>query len=783
MKHLFWTGPRESDIAYTDLMFAGSATFYGQNLDGNASFCSRNDTRIDHNNYSAAASDFILQWQLEQVRNYPDCRFMAYNPNCVYGAPPEIEQRTLCLNDRNLMQELDNKIRFRELFGDIVPLLPAQKLPGSLCDPETLQKQAGFAGVDTFILQQAVSSGGHGTFLLNRQTEGSVRPLRQNDAVYIVSSYVEKNISVNLHAMIYSDEILLFPGSVQVIKQEGIRLLYRGADFFTYLDIAPAIRQGIAAYAKALCRRIQHMGYRGVVGFDVLIDGDKFYFLEINNRFQGSSLPLNRALHDQGLPSLQEMNLAAFAGEEPNGRLQSAVAALSVPYSMFTLIYEHTGIHASYLYQAARKEPRIVQILSDGYDSQQKAADYAYQYTLLLGCNITSLADNDSSVRLHPNLAGVSSSFAEKIQHLNLSALKTAIINRGAVLSESAAAFIARHGHMRLGTYYSLDLYMHGCYLNCPLYVKLASLSPFQIVVNDAGDRLCLAYYGTPLSNVSYDTAYAFPVKHLQSGASIEQICFLATDRLRIQNCAFCTFPRHGLGCRFCEASHIHNQFDEADILEAIDVMFSAPCLPFRHILIGGLSNDIGQEKETILRICRRIRHYSAMPIYLMCLPPAAEDVADYYHAGVTEFGFNLELYDRTAARRYMPGKGAIPLSHYTAALSKAVECVGASGAVRTAFIAGLEPMETLLSGIEEMSRMGVAPIISVFRPIPDTAMAEVIPPSDEWLWELLERAEAICRKYGLSLGPQCPACRNNTLSFVEAGEVEAMTSWKRLKQ
>ena len=77
---------------------------------------------------------------------------------------------------------------------------------------------------------------------------------------------------------------------------------------------------------------------------------------------------------------------------------------------------------------------------------------------------------------------------------------------------------------------------------------------------------------------------------------------------------------------------------------------------------------------------------------------------------------------------------------------------------------------------------MGVAPIISVFRPIPGTEMENVIPPDDEWLMELLVKGESICRKYGLSMGPDCPACRNNTLSYAHVNEIEQIYSdrWRR---
>lgn len=104
-------------------------------------------------------------------------------------------------------------------------------------------------------------------------------------------------------------------------------------------------------------------------------------------------------------------------------------------------------------------------------------------------------------------------------------------------------------------------------------------------------------------------------------------------------------------------------------------------------------------------------------------------------------------------------------------ALRWAADCVGKTGAVRCSFIAGLEPMESLLEGVEAVCQLGAAPILSPFRPVPFTDMQNVIPPSNEWLLELTQKAENICQRYGLTLGPSCPACRNNTLTIVESGE------------
>ena len=132
-----------------------------------------------------------------------------------------------------------------------------------------------------------------------------------------------------------------------------------------------------------------------------------------------------------------------------------------------------------------------------------------------------------------------------------------------------------------------------------------------------------------------------------------------------------------------------------------------------------------------------------------------------------------MEIFDPDLAKHYMPGKGRIPREQYLDALEWASSLAGRKGSVRCSFVVGLEPMDSVLNGVEAVCKRGAAPILSVFRPIPQTEMQENIPPSNEWLMTLLRRTEEICSKYGLAPGPECPACRNNTLTSVSPGEAE----------
>lgn len=129
---------------------------------------------------------------------------------------------------------------------------------------------------------------------------------------------------------------------------------------------------------------------------------------------------------------------------------------------------------------------------------------------------------------------------------------------------------------------------------------------------------------------------------------------------------------------------------------------------------------------------------------------------------------FNIEIFDRTLAARYMPGKGLIPLERYMDSLAEATKWLGRSGNVRSMLIIGFDPKETLLEGVRALCEIGVQPMLSVFRPMAGTPLEMMLPPRLDELLEIFKRAADICERYGLRLGPSCPNCQNNTLSLPE---------------
>ncbi|MDT4948902.1 MAG: hypothetical protein QOJ37_1497 [Pseudonocardiales bacterium] len=153
-------------------------------------------------------------------------------------------------------------------------------------------------------------------------------------------------------------------------------------------------------------------------------------------------------------------------------------------------------------------------------------------------------------------------------------------------------------------------------------------------------------------------------------------------------------------------------------------------------------------------------------PIQVQCEPPADLSVlAELRDAGAVSIGIHVEALDDAVRRKWMPGKGSVPLSEYRDAWREAVRVFGRNQ-VSTYLILGLgEDPDELIAGAAELIEMGVYPFVVPFRPIAGTLAVDVdgvaAPPSwmvaevTSQIGELL--AAAGMRGYDQKAG--CAAC------------------------
>lgn len=756
MDKLIWIGPRESDICDCQELFAGSVTIFGSNKNNNISYCAQNNVRIDHNAPGCIENDFWNENIQKIMDAHPNCKIMYYNSEYSIEILKELREKVICCNQLSLLKMLADKAVMRISISNYIPTVPFQQIWYS----KNADVEAAFPMADKLIFQENNSSGGYGTHLINIHDLNKLDKFEGKSLM--LSPYFQNSISVNVHMVIGAKDILYFPGSVQIIQSLNNKLLYLGADYIAFQTISLEKKKLLKEYSYVIGKHLQALGYRGVVGFDFLVTEKEIMFLEINARFQASTPLLNKALKRRNLPAIQQMHIYAFTNQ-PLPK-QSEIDNLEIPYSMISYIGGTWKKPYSVLKENCPSE--IDSICWDGFHVQNNIKENGYLFKLVFNTNCTSI-NADFKLDIYENLLDIEDDFFHAIavekKHLET---KISLLNQGVLLSADTKLYIENMGKIRKAVFSAVDLKIFdSLYVNCPRNLKFSSFTPWRIDIKDQ-KKLFLYFYDYEISPVTFDLEDRYCHYTTPSNIPFSRICFWATDRLRIHHNLSCCLKQRGEGCRFCEIQPEQSKLEFDEVFQVID-FYLEKANTFKHFLIGGGSEPRSIEPENILKIVKHIREKSEKKIYVMSLPPQDLQVLkDYYEAGVTEIGFNIELFDPQMAARYMPGKSKLPRQEYILALKEATRFWGTNGKVRSLIIVGLEPEASLLNGIQKLCEIGVMPILSVYRPIPGTDTENIVPPSNRYLRELYKKSFDICQKYSLHLGPDCPACQNNTLSL-----------------
>ena len=219
-----WIGTKESDILYTNGFFRASITACGEGINGNYSFSKETNHRINYNAASDQYNDYILHQLANILENNPETEIMYYNPYYAHLLSSHMQQHVCCLNEKFVLDILRSKCEMRIMASEHIPVVPFSKVLGKdilktvKCDNAT------------YVIQENISSGGDGTYIISDSVSGF---RIYDDEIYLVSHYYEKNIPVNINLIIFDNDIIMFPPSIQIVKRVENKLLFMGSDYYT----------------------------------------------------------------------------------------------------------------------------------------------------------------------------------------------------------------------------------------------------------------------------------------------------------------------------------------------------------------------------------------------------------------------------------------------------------------------------------------------------------------------------------------------------------------------
>lgn len=150
------------------------------------------------------------------------------------------------------------------------------------------------------------------------------------------------------------------------------------------------------------------------------------------------------------------------------------------------------------------------------------------------------------------------------------------------------------------------------------------------------------------------------------------------------------------------------------------------------------------------------------LPIQVQIEPPGDLSVLDELHAaGAVSIGIHAEALDDEIRRKWMPGKGTVPMAEYEAAWDHAVAVFGRNQ-VSTYLLIGLgEDPDDLVEGCRGLIARGVYPFVVPFRPMAGTLARRdgVTAPPPSLVRDVSARVAALLREAGMLGADQSAGC------------------------
>ncbi len=340
--------------------------------------------------------------------------------------------------------------------------------------------------------------------------------------------------------------------------------------------------------------------------------------------------------------------------------------------------------------------------------------------------------------------------------------LKARLLTDGVRIDGEALAGLGSEYKEQLHHLFEYDFDVHMTHL-APSELRLAGGSIVQVRLNERSpylirresSELYVECGGKRLSTLEWIERPAFYAQKTSFGQAMTSIAELVgEDCLSVCHTNACITFSDKKECAFCNMNFTPRQYDEvlirkraAEVGEVMAAAFGQG--PARHFLITGGILPGNQEMEVLVTYLDAIRQATGMTelpgAAIMTPPPDLRQLERLQRLGLRSVGINLECFDPAYFKAVCPGKEArIGYGKYREALRTAVEIFGDGGRIFSGFLAGIEPKERFLEGVQELAEEGVASIPLVWSPSAGTLYSGHRAPYAEWYVEVSERIAGI---------------------------------------
>ncbi len=313
--------------------------------------------------------------------------------------------------------------------------------------------------------------------------------------------------------------------------------------------------------------------------------------------------------------------------------------------------------------------------------------------------------------------------------------LKTILITRGMTISpEIPKRFGATH---RVQDFVDNPTACNCAILPDGVIVHMTNLGPrmpFTMDLDEQGNAY-IAHEEEFLTQVTFPSKTEFYEQRTSAGMPFAHLAVLqGLDVLSFPYLWPCEFARQGMPCQFCfpggetarlarDGKPLPPSATPQDVAEVVDYCVNVDKRVWDVQITGGSRFDARAECSLVAEMVRAVDQLTGLEnlpgeMYIYTTAPIEPSAIDeVFEAGADRVAYDLNIWDVSLFERICPGHARYTgRERQLAALEYIAKTRGPNKAC-SAFVVGLEPLESLLEGAEYLGSRGIVPLASVWVP------------------------------------------------------------------
>ncbi|NMW18495.1 MAG: nitrogen fixation protein NifB [Chlorobiaceae bacterium] len=285
--------------------------------------------------------------------------------------------------------------------------------------------------------------------------------------------------------------------------------------------------------------------------------------------------------------------------------------------------------------------------------------------------------------------------------------------------------------------------------------------SPYSFIYESG--TYYLAHQGKVIFPIEFIERPAYYGQKTSDGTSMSNLALYTQDgALLVAYSNECALKDQDHDCKFCNINATKDTYGEIEGIgwkypnQIGETVAAAYRNGARHVTITGGFVAERREVEYYLDVADSIKEHTGLDDFngtaVIGAPHDLNIIDKYKEAGYRTIASNIEIWDRNIFKAICPGKELQcgGWEHWVKALEYEVEVFG-KGKVRSNIVAGIEPKDSTLEGIEYLASKGVICFATSWNPNPGSALEGHRTPEPAWHFDLYKKIAAIHRKYGFT--------------------------------